>query len=320
VTSTLTDRYVAATVRRVPEDQRQEIERELRAAIADDVEARVEAGAPPDDAEYRALAELGDPARLATRYTGRAAVLIGPATYPAYVRTLRVMGLIVLPVCYLVNDIGYWVRGANAGAAIFGPLGTTFTVAMYLVVGVTLLFVIMDRKGVEPPVRAGAREWTPDQLPDAERRRPPAGFVETVTQVVLAGLLVIGLCWQRTASPVTGEHGGHVPIIAPSLWSFWLPYLLVVIVLALAYNLKALWVPDAHRVGATVRTVLAVAFFGPLAWLCWQARVLNHALGHGTGAVATAGSWLGWLLAAGVVVVLAGTVIGAWRQQPADAC
>ncbi|MCU1421030.1 MAG: hypothetical protein JWN36_681, partial [Microbacteriaceae bacterium] len=44
MTGPLVDRYVAATLRRIPEKQRPEIDRELRAAIADDVDARVEQG------------------------------------------------------------------------------------------------------------------------------------------------------------------------------------------------------------------------------------------------------------------------------------
>ena len=43
--NTLTDRYVAATLRTVPEKQRPDIEKELRASIADAIDDRLEAGA-----------------------------------------------------------------------------------------------------------------------------------------------------------------------------------------------------------------------------------------------------------------------------------
>src|SRR4051794_17665934 len=49
--NTLTDRYVAATLRSLPERQRPEIERELRASIADAVEDRIEGGTKPKAAE-----------------------------------------------------------------------------------------------------------------------------------------------------------------------------------------------------------------------------------------------------------------------------
>ncbi|MFC7484261.1 permease prefix domain 1-containing protein [Luedemannella flava] len=68
-TPTLTDRYVDATLRRLPERQRADIERELRASIEDAVEARVDGGEDPADAERAVLTGLGDPARLAAGYS-----------------------------------------------------------------------------------------------------------------------------------------------------------------------------------------------------------------------------------------------------------
>lgn len=97
---------VAATVRRVSGKHRREIERELRAAIADDIDARVALGETPGQAEYAALSDLGDPARLATRYADRATVLVGPETYPSYVRALRALCATVLPIVYIGHDIG----------------------------------------------------------------------------------------------------------------------------------------------------------------------------------------------------------------------
>lgn len=145
MTTTLTDRYVAAVMRQVPDRQRADIERELRAAIGDDTDARTERGATPQDAEYAALRELGDPARLAARYAHRQVALIGPDCFPAYVRALRGVCLGVLPIVYGVLALVDVAHGENVWVTIFRPLGTTFTVAMYLAVGVTVLFGAVDR-------------------------------------------------------------------------------------------------------------------------------------------------------------------------------
>lgn len=45
--TSLTDRYVWATVRSLPEKQRSDIERELRTSIADAVDAKTDAGQRP---------------------------------------------------------------------------------------------------------------------------------------------------------------------------------------------------------------------------------------------------------------------------------
>src|SRR6478736_5334921 len=75
---TLTDRYVAATLRRVPADQHADLEQELRASVADAVEAKVEAGTDPARAETDVLNDLGHPDRLAADLAGRPLYLIGP--------------------------------------------------------------------------------------------------------------------------------------------------------------------------------------------------------------------------------------------------
>ena len=66
--ATLTDRYVDATLRGVPQAKRADIERELRASIADAIDARADSGDSSADAEVAVLTELGDPARLAAGY------------------------------------------------------------------------------------------------------------------------------------------------------------------------------------------------------------------------------------------------------------
>ena len=63
--STLTDRYVWAAVRSIPEKQRGELEPELRGLIADTADAQREKGVADADVERATLLELGDPERLA---------------------------------------------------------------------------------------------------------------------------------------------------------------------------------------------------------------------------------------------------------------
>ena len=66
-TDTLTDRYVWAVLKGLPEAKRTDIDRELRASIADDVDARVESGEDAAAAEHAVLLELGEPSPPGTR-------------------------------------------------------------------------------------------------------------------------------------------------------------------------------------------------------------------------------------------------------------
>ena len=90
--ASLTDRYVTATVRDLDDEQRAEVERELRTTIEDMIDGRLQAGAPSrPEAERAVLAELGDPVRLAAGYSGRPLYLIGRGVYPQWRRVMTVL-------------------------------------------------------------------------------------------------------------------------------------------------------------------------------------------------------------------------------------
>ncbi|GAA2226638.1 MULTISPECIES: permease prefix domain 1-containing protein [Kitasatospora] len=312
MTTALTDRYIAATVRRVPDKQRGEIERELRAAIADDVEARIQRGEAPADAEYAALAELGSPERLAAGYSHSALALIGADTYPGYVHALRGACQSVLPVVYIVLVLVARAHGENAWVALLRPIGSTVTVAVYLAVCVTVPFVIADRvRGARSEAAPAAGPWTPDQLP-ADQPRPAQGR-DLVTGVIRAAALIAALFAQRVISPVTTPSGEHVPIINPGLWDFWIPYFAGVLALSVLLDVVVLRLRRGSPAIAIARVAFTLAGIAPLAWLFWQARVLNPALADGAGALATLaapGNWTAWL----AVLVLALAAIGTLAQ------
>jgi hypothetical protein len=311
VTTSLTDRYVAATVRHVAGKHRQEIERELRSSIADDVEARVELGEAAERAEYAALTELGDPDHLATRYADRSTVLIGPLTYPGYARALRLACLTILPIVYVINGIGHWVRSENVGDAIFGPLGATLTVAMYVLVGVTLLYLAVDRVGHDQD--EDADKWTPEHLPLAGAKQATT-WPEVIAGAVFAALVIVGLFVQR-AIGVSSADATKVPLLDPGLWSFWSYYFIALIVLGVALAVVNLRLAKWTAGTAVLGSVLVLAATVPLAILFLQAKVLNHALSAGTGAIAASGSWISWLAIVVLVLVTGAVLAKTWRHQ-----
>lgn len=140
-----TDDYVAAVVRQIPQRKRAEVERELRALIADEIDGRIASGEPAVGAERSALRDLGDPGALADRYHPGARVLLSGRVYRAWSRASFWSCAVVLPIVYVVLVVVRAVHGDNLGAVIFLPLGVTITVAMYLLVGMTALFAAIDR-------------------------------------------------------------------------------------------------------------------------------------------------------------------------------
>ena len=304
--STLTDRYVAATVRELAQDLRDDVDRELRGTIEDMVEARLDTGSATDpvQAERDVLVELGDPIRLAAGYSGRPLHLIGPALYPEWRRLVTLLVTIVSPIACVgtlvvrlfTDDIATDGVGPAFGSAALAGLGT----ALHVIFWTTLVFAILERT---QPGR-GVLGWTPDQLPEAPDSRRSVGRAETVGSLVTLLVVALALVWQQVSSPVR-LRGEEVPVLDPALWSGWLPVLLGLLAaqgaLVVAVYRSGRWTWPVAGVGA----LLDVATAGLLVWLLqtdrfFDDRFLDALVGGGW---ATAARDLPLAVTLGVVVV-----------------
>jgi hypothetical protein len=262
--TTLIDRYVFTALRRVPEQQRADIDRELRASIADAVEARTSAGEPQDAAIEQTLLELGDPERLADGYADRRQYLIGPELFPVWRRLVLMLFSVVLPAVVAITVLVRVLDDPAIGPAIGAAVTATLTTAVHLGFWTTAVFALLERTDA---ARTGLRHtWTLDDLPKYE-----PGFLTTgqfAANLVWPVLLIVALVLQQFT--FTAE-----PVLDPANWSFWWPYLIVVLVLECGY---AVWL---RRRGAWSHTVtaanagLAVLFTAPVVWLLATHRFFN---------------------------------------------
>lgn len=162
MSTTLTDRYVAAILKHLPRNQQADIELELRTAISDEVDSRVAAGEKPANAEYDTLRALGDPGTLAARYHRGRQALIGSHSYHTWSAVMRITAASVLPVVFVVLIVSYALSQHNIWITIFRPIGITMTVGAWLFTAVTGVFALAD--GRESKAASRGLGWTPDRL------------------------------------------------------------------------------------------------------------------------------------------------------------
>lgn len=314
MTSTLTDRYVDATVRGLDEAQRRDVERELRATIDDMVDARLDAGdATRDDAERAVLVELGDPMRLAAAYAGRPLHLIGPAVYPEWRRLTTVLLSTVVPIAATVHLVVRLFTDAVAtdgvGAVVASTLGLAVTVALHVVFWTTLVFAVLERTGTS------VGTWDPDQLPEPADSRE-VGRGDTAASVVMLLLVGVAIVWQQTSSPVTGVGGERVPVLDPALWGSWLPVLLGVLALDVVVALAVFRARRWTRGLALAQAALDLAFAVPVLVLLQQDALFDLRFLEAL----VAGGWtdaardLTVAVSAGVLLVLAWELVDAVRR------
>jgi hypothetical protein len=264
MTTTLVDRYVYTALRRVPEQQRADIDRELRASIEDAVEARVEAGEARDEAIEKTLTDLGDPDKLADSYADRPRYLIGPEVYGAWRRLMMVMFTTVLPIVVAVTVVVQLVDDPNVGKVIGGAIGTILTVGAHLAFWTTAVFAVVERTGYgkDSLKVTWSLKDLPKYEPKAMSRMQLGAFL--VWPVILIAALVLQ---QFTFT--------DVPVLDPANWSFWWPYFIVIIALRGAWGVWVYRLGAWTRASAIANALLVLAFSGPLIWLLATDRVFN---------------------------------------------
>jgi hypothetical protein len=267
----LTDRYVFTVLRQIPEPQRADLEKELRSSIADLIDAHRDGGASAADAEDTALRELGDPDRFAASVTNRPQHLIGPATYPSWIRLLKLLLALIVPIAAVVHALILVATGSGIGDVIAGLITTALGVSAQIAFWVTLVFVILERSGAAQTT-AWQPKWTPDQLPEYAHDRRSTG--DLAAELVWIGILAAAILGQQFWSFAVIQ-GDRVPVLAPAEWSFWWPYILVVLALEAAFAIW-IWRRDGWTwFAASLNVVLGLAAAVPLIWLALEQRFFN---------------------------------------------
>ncbi|GAA3642636.1 permease prefix domain 1-containing protein [Microbacterium awajiense] len=264
---TLTERYVAAAMRTVPDDQRDDLAAELRTSIDDQIDARVDGGEPRERAEREVLTALGDPDKLAAGYTGRPLQLIGPQYFLDWKRLVTVLLWIVVPLAALGIALGQTLSGAGVGAIIGSAVGGAITVAVHLVFWTTFVFALVER--YQRPA-GPLTTWTVDHLP--EPRQSGTGVGEVIGGVVALLAATAALMWDHFVGFVPGIP---VSFVAPELWPAGVTYALIVLaldaLLLLVVHVVRRWTIPLAAIAIVLNLALAV----PALWLLATGQLVN---------------------------------------------
>ncbi|SBT39715.1 permease prefix domain 1-containing protein [Micromonospora narathiwatensis] len=270
--SSLTDRYVAATLRAVPAQRRTEIATELRASIEDMIDGRTDGGQERGSAEREVLTELGNPEQLAARYTDRRLQLIGPRYFLLWWRLLRLLLTFIPAVAGVATGALKATVNGDPGAAIGAGFSVGFNAAVQIAFWVTFTFAVLERTNT--PLNLPA--WSVDQLPEAPEERQIT-LVDTCCSIAFLLLAVAFLPWQHFQSWASGDSS-RLPMIDPALWGSWLPLLAAVLVANIGLEIAKYRARRWTWPLVAVKTLLDLAFVVPLAWLLLTDRLLNPEL------------------------------------------
>lgn len=271
-TTSLTDRYVWTVSRQLPVEIGPDVARELRVTLAETIEGKVAAGSTPHEAERAALAELGDPDVLAREYGGRPNHLIGPAYYPDWVRLIKVLLGVVLPIVVAATFLTQFLATDRGFGTLIGEVAVVLLhTAVHLVFWSTLVFALVERSRRSDPERELLlSEWTPESLvdPDVPWRR--VGSREMAFEAAFGIAVLLLVIWQLGG---VGERG--VQVLDPGLALGWKTALIALLAGDVAISLWA-WGRGRWSVPLSIANVAAnVASAAVLVWLVLQDRLLT---------------------------------------------
>lgn len=162
----LVERYVQQVGRYVSQNERTEIEAELRSQIQDQLEDRY--GGNPKEAEVASvLKELGAPRQMAASY-GSDQYLVGPDLYPFMMTILR-YGWLLVPVIVVFLNVFTTLASSDEATVLGLLLETAFAAlqATFIFSGVVvLIFAVIQYAGAELGVQEAA--FDPLALPEVD--------------------------------------------------------------------------------------------------------------------------------------------------------
>lgn len=227
--TSLAERYISATIRELPVELHDEVRPELQASIADAIDVRMAQGEDRDTAERAVLTELGDPAVLAASYADRPLQLIGPRYYLPWLRLLKRLLMIILPIIFVVVAFVQVLASGDIGTVIAEAITATMNTGLHVCFWVTLAFAIMERTGADTGL-----VWDVDQLPEPREDQP--GKADMIASLVFLGLAFTALIWDQTVGLIW-IFDERVSLLNPELWPWTMAGLLGLIVLEIVFTI-----------------------------------------------------------------------------------
>lgn len=178
-------RYIYAVVRHLPEKDRDEVTRELRANIAD----MLPDGADENEVK-RVLNQMGRPSALSAQYRQSPGYLISPAVYDDYVHILKKVLPIVGAVLFAVGaGLGMLDAAKDPAASLAVMIGRMLSNGIGLGVSAAFQALVWTTAGFAIAERAGGEarsEWSVEKLPEMP---PPQKYRISLAES-LTGLLL----------------------------------------------------------------------------------------------------------------------------------
>lgn len=189
------ERYIYAVTRHLPEKQREDIAKELRSLIEDMIAEQMGEREATDNDVEAVLKTLGEPARLAAKYSVRPRYVIGPELFDKYIALLK----ITLPAVALAILVASIIRYISApeliiGTVIGSTLGEILDAVIQVFAWLTAIFALVERFAADTIAKEWKKDdWDPVDLPDVPIKEAAFKRSETIVSIIFIFIFLIFL-------------------------------------------------------------------------------------------------------------------------------
>ena len=185
----LIDSYVNEIARRLPRKQRDDVRAELRSALRDALDSRIEGEASEDDV-VTLLREFGRPEQVAASYRPESQFLIGPALYPSFKTVTGVVLTVLVSLVVVGFVLDLVVDPPQAGRVVvrlLGLLAEVWETALSAFAIIVLIFGLLQRFAEDEKPE---ESWDPRELPQA-RDRDLVGRGEAAVGIIIPAVFLV---------------------------------------------------------------------------------------------------------------------------------
>jgi len=265
----LTEKYLYAVKNRLPENQRADIEREIRSLIEDMIE---EKGGYSPETERAVLKELGNPRALANKYLDREDYLISPRYYDKFIFVLKLAISVSLFGVLVAGIVEAATNGVPNPYAFAGTLlGNLLSAVIGALGSVTLFFVALERQlerqDKKDLLNKMSREWDPEDLPEIPQNQAEFSKAGIVVGLVFSFILVILVNYFPHLPDITiniNDVTVSAPLFNVDVFKTYLPYInlalavqIIVQIYKLVYGCWS-WAAALFNLAANVIAVVVI--------------------------------------------------------------
>jgi hypothetical protein len=255
----LVDRYLWAVRQHLPKTLRDDVAAELKDTLLSQIEDQQAAfGRQLTEEEVvTVLRRYGPPHAVAAGYDSAPQYLIGPAVFPSYIRTVKIV-LCVLAVPAIVSVMsGAIGMDGRAISRVAGAVFQWVVIALLNLAGVTLLFARAERRAARP---AAVEPWDPMTLPDVPPSGEPAPVARADAIASFVGTVALLVWWLGVNGAVwRWFRPTALPLEWAAIWSDMTPAVVIVLLGTMAREVMAMRRPRMVAFYNTAGLILNVA-------------------------------------------------------------